>query len=81
MKSLPDRNKGFIIRCDASKYAASYILSQIDSNGRERPVYFDSKAFTKVQSEKYPAGQLELFSIVLAINVGLGLIASRNLAV
>jgi len=66
--AYPDRNKSFVIRCDASDVAASFILLQ-NHEGIERPIYFGSKGFSKEQIGRYAAGQKELFSIVLALRI------------
>ena len=44
--AMPDHTKLFQIKCDASKYATSAVLTQLDSNGDWHPCAFISKTFS-----------------------------------
>lgn len=62
----PDFNKQFIVTTDASKDACGAVLSQ-DFNGKDLPIAFASKSFTKGESNKATIEQ-ELLAIHWAIN-------------
>ena len=56
--SPPDFEKPFIIRTDASKSGIGGVLIQLDENGDEKPIYFESR--TLVNSElNYSITELE----------------------
>jgi hypothetical protein len=59
-------NEEFYISTDASKYAVGAVLLQKDTNGHMQPCAYYSKVFQSNQTH-YPAYQLELLGIVLAV--------------
>ncbi|KAG1136414.1 hypothetical protein G6F37_011734 [Rhizopus arrhizus] len=62
----PDMSKAFRIECDASDFAVGAVLLQEDSQGKWRPLAFESKKLS--QAEKgYPAQERELLSILHAL--------------
>ena len=63
---LPDYEKPFILRTDASGYAIGAVLAQKDKNGDERPVSFASRTLTAVE-RRYSAGEREMLAIMYFI--------------
>jgi len=64
--ALPDMERPFILKTDASNVAAGAVLAQLDDSKNERPVAYFSKTFTAAQ-RKYTATERELFAGVLAM--------------
>jgi uncharacterized protein YqgQ len=62
----PDFNKQFIISTDASLGALGAVLSQLDEEGRERPIAFASKTLTGAET-RYSPTELELLAIKWAV--------------
>ena len=62
----PDFQKEFIVSTDASMGALGAVLSQMDDEGRERPIMFASKMLTDTQS-RYSPTELELLAIKWAV--------------
>lgn len=62
----PDYSKPFIINCDASKLAVGCILSQLDEEGKERPIAYASKKLL-MRERNYSTIELEMLSILFAI--------------
>ena len=56
----------FILQTDASNIGLGAVLSQLDSNGEERPVMYLSKKFSKAQ-ENYSTIEKECFAVVQAL--------------
>ena len=63
MLSYPDTEKPFIIETDASASGIGGVLLQVDNNGHERPVAFESHKLTDAQ-RKYSAYELELYGLL-----------------
>ena len=59
----PNYNRDFIITCDACSTGYGGVLSQIDDDGRERPIAYHSKRFNQVQ-QNWSVYEQELLSIV-----------------
>jgi len=62
----PDINKPMIISTDASKHGLGYILSQLDSLGRERVISYNGRA-TRSYEKNYTATELECAALIQAI--------------
>jgi hypothetical protein len=62
----PDFNKPFVISTDASLGALGAVLSQVDEQGRERPIMFASKTLTGAET-RYSPTELELLAIKWAV--------------
>jgi len=62
----PDFNKEFVLSTDASIGALGAVLSQIDDEGRERPIAFASKVLTGAET-RYSPTELELLAIKWAV--------------
>jgi len=56
-------NDTFLLDVDASKFAIGGVLSQIDQNGVEKPVYFASNKLSQAE-QHYCATRRELLSVV-----------------
>ena len=48
--AYPDFSKPFLVTADASSAAAGSVLSQVDENGREHPMYCASRSL--IETEK-----------------------------
>ena len=59
----PDRAKQFFLECDASDYALGAVLSQLDDNGKLRPIGFYSRKFTPAEVN-YEIYDKELLAII-----------------
>ena len=66
--ALPDFSKKFRVTTDASKYAMGMLLSQIDDNGKERPIAFESRKFRDYE-KNWATPDKELSGIVHALNI------------
>ena len=64
--SYPDRDLPFRVTLDASKHALGYVLSNLDSQGNELPVFFGGRA-TNANEQKFSACDLELSSLLAAV--------------
>lgn len=64
--ALPDMQRPFILKTDASNVAAGAVLAQLDDHGHERPIAYFSKTFSAAQ-RNYTATERELFAGVLAM--------------
>ena len=62
---LPDLNKPFVLRTDASDIAAGAVLLQADASGKLGPVAFMSARFS-AQQARYNTTERECLAIVLA---------------
>jgi hypothetical protein len=60
---LPDFSKPFRLACDASGVAIGAVLSQLDEDGKEKPIAFASKVMSKTRD----AGQSQKESYMLCI--------------
>ena len=63
---MPDHNKPFQIKCDASKYASGAVLTQLDINGDRHPCAFISKTFSPTK-RNYEIYDRELLAIIRAL--------------
>ncbi|MES9884237.1 MAG: RNase H-like domain-containing protein, partial [Sedimenticola sp.] len=61
--AYPDMNKQFILSCDASGTAISYILGQKDSQNREHPIAYGGRALT-VSEKKFSISERECLALV-----------------
>ena len=59
---LPDFDKPFALRTDASKYAIGGVLFQINDKGEERPIAFGSRVLSKTE-QRYSASEREMLGI------------------
>jgi len=59
----PNENDTFLLDVDASLFAIGAVLSQIDSNGVERPVYFASNKLSAAE-KNYCTTRRELLAVV-----------------
>lgn len=66
--AIADHTKPFGIRMDACDYALGGVLFQIDDQGREQPVAYTGRKFTR-QELKYPVREKELLAIMHALHV------------
>ncbi|GMF43472.1 unnamed protein product [Phytophthora fragariaefolia] len=57
--ALPDEDRSFSVVCDASDFAIGCALLQVDAEGRERVVYFQSRQF-KAAEKNYHVHDKEL---------------------
>jgi len=62
----PRYDRPFQIQCDASDYAVGCCLSQLDDEGRERPLAFASVKFTEVQ-RRWSVLEKESYAVVYAL--------------
>ncbi len=60
--ALPDFNKPFIVRTDASQYAIGGVLIQQDDEGNEKPICYASRTLTRTE-QRYSAGEREMLAI------------------
>ena len=60
--ALPNFDKPFIIRTNASQYTIEGVLLQLDNNNQEKPVYYTSRTLTKTE-QKYSTGEREMLAI------------------
>ena len=65
--TLPNFNKTFRLSCDASSVALGAVLSQLDDEGRERPISFTSRISLKTE-RKWGVTERETFAIVWPVN-------------
>ena len=63
----PRFDLSFILNCDASNYAISAILSQLQ-NGQERPISFASRMLNKAE-KNYSTNHKELLAVVFGTQV------------
>ena len=61
-----DPAKPYILAVDASYYALGCILSQLDENGKDRPIAYYSRVLTPAEA-RYAATELELLGCVYAL--------------
>jgi hypothetical protein len=59
---LPDFSKPFRLACDASGVAIGAVLSQLDEDGKEKPIAFASKVLSKTE-RKWTETERELFAL------------------
>lgn len=64
---LPDYTQRFIIDTDASDIGIGAVLSQIDKDGRERPVMFASRKLSTAEL-KWPVRDKEALAIIYALD-------------
>ncbi|KAE8996334.1 hypothetical protein PR002_g19349 [Phytophthora rubi] len=64
--ALPDEERPFIVVCDASDFAIGCALLQVDAEGRERVVYFQSRQL-KAAEKNYPVHDKELLAMKYAL--------------
>jgi hypothetical protein len=62
----PRYDRPFQIQCDASEYAVGYCLSQLDDQGRERPVAFASSKLSDVQ-RRWSVLEKESYAVIYAL--------------
>ena len=65
--TLPNFKKTFRLACDASGVALGAVLSQLDDEGKERPIAFASRILSKTE-RKWGITEREAFAIVWAVN-------------
>lgn len=63
IQAHPDFGKPFIVDTDASDVGIAVVLSQVDDEGSERPIQFDSRKLTRAES-KWPIREKEALAIV-----------------
>lgn len=61
-----DSKKNLILACDASPYGVGAVLSQLDSQGRERPIAYASRTLTKAENN-YAQLEREALGIVFGV--------------
>ena len=66
--ALPDFNKPFRVTTDASKFAAGMMLSQLDNQGKERPIAFESRKF-RDHEKNWSTPDKELAAVVHALTI------------
>ena len=59
---LPNFNKPFGLRTDASKYVIEAVLFQLNENGEERPIAYGSRVISKTE-QRYNASEREMLAI------------------
>ena len=64
---LVDRDKGFVLRTDASDYAVGAVLEQVRDDGSHVPVAFWSRILTEGQRQTWIAREKETYAIVCAL--------------
>ncbi|KAE9260206.1 hypothetical protein PR003_g34467, partial [Phytophthora rubi] len=64
--ALPDEDRPFSMVCDASDFAIGCALLQVDAEGRERVVCFQSRQL-KAAEKNYPVHDKELLAIKYAL--------------
>ncbi|KAE9034866.1 hypothetical protein PR001_g9543 [Phytophthora rubi] len=64
--ALPDEDRPFSVVCDASDFAIGCALLQVDADGRERVVSFQSRQL-KAAEKNYPVHDKELFAMKYAL--------------
>jgi len=64
--AFPDMQKPFLVTTDACKTGLGYMLSQLDSEGRERVISYNGRA-TRSYEKNYTATELELCAIIQAL--------------
>ena len=64
--AYPDFSKLFLITTDASSTAVGGVLSQLDENGRERPVYYASRSLNQA-GKNYSTYEREELAIVFEL--------------
>ena len=65
--TLPNFKKTFRLACDASGVALGAVLSQMDDEGKERPIAFASRILSKTE-RKWGITEREAFAIVWSVN-------------
>lgn len=63
IQTHPDFSKPFIVDTDASDLGIAVVLSQVDAEGLERPVLFDSRKLSKAEG-KWPIREKEALAII-----------------
>lgn len=66
MLAFPDFSKHFVIFTDASDYGLGAILSQIDVNGKDRPITYASRHLNKTE-QKYSPIEKEAAALIFGI--------------
>ncbi|KAE9334981.1 hypothetical protein PF008_g13704 [Phytophthora fragariae] len=64
--ALPDEDRPFSVVCDASDFAIGCALLQVDAEGRERVVSFQSRQL-KAAEKNYPVHEKELLAMKYAL--------------
>ncbi|KAE9166940.1 hypothetical protein PF002_g28550 [Phytophthora fragariae] len=64
--ALPDEDRPFSVVCDASDFAIGCALLQVDAEGRERVVSFQSRQL-KAAEKNYPVHDKELLAMKYAL--------------
>jgi dUTPase len=59
---LPDFSKPFRLACDASGVAIGAVLSQLDEDGKEKPIAFASKVLSKTE-RRWTVTERELYAL------------------
>lgn len=63
---IPDPKKDFVLTTDASGFAVGAVLQQEDSEGKLRPVAFESRKLNPAQ-QRYATHERETLAIILAL--------------
>ena len=63
MLILPDWTKPFEVHVDASNFSIDSVLSQKDSEGHDRPIYFSSRQLSVVE-KNYSVAEHERLRMV-----------------
>ena len=63
---FPDLSKPFALACDSSDFAVGAILTQLDEEGRERPIEYASRALSP-REQKYPVHEREALALVFGM--------------
>ena len=63
--TYPDFDKPFVLSTDASNVGVGAVLSQVDAEGRERPVYYAGRSLSQAE-RNYSTIEREMLAIVYA---------------
>ena len=78
---VPDLNRGFVLRTDASRYAIGAVLEQVPDYGRHVPVAFWSRILAEGQRRTLTPREKEAYAIFVALRKWAGYIALRPVTV
>ena len=66
---LPDFNKPFGLRTDASKYVIEAVLFQLNENGEKQLIAYGSRVISKTE-QRYSASKREMLAIYYLLDIG-----------
>ena len=64
---FPDYKRRFRLTTDASKHGIAWIVSQLDEQGRDRPVSYGGRSLHGAECSSYSSSELEALAIVCAV--------------